>query len=129
MQVDLPDLRGKRRAVFVAFEYARRCDPIFLYAEIDGNRLGTPKSQAVLKDSKIGIILNGKFHTWHAAQTIYDNGFEAGFGVPNELVLQLLIDIESLAYVTPSGERIFLPTANFQQGFQAAIEFCRRRVK
>ena len=129
VQVDLVDARGKRRTVFVAVEYARRCDPIFSYTEITGNSLGAPTSQAILKDSKIGIILNGKFYTWNAARATYVNGYEAGFGVPNELALQLLANVDSLAYVTPPGEAIPLPTANFQQGLQAAIDFCRKRVK
>lgn len=127
-QVDLAEAKGKRRAVLVAFEYVRRCDPIFSYIEITGNGLGAPTSQAVLRDSKIGIVLNGKFYTWHAARTIYVNGFEAGFGVPNELFLHLLTNVDSLAYVTPLGETIPLPTTNLQQSLKAAINFCRKRV-
>lgn len=129
VQTDLPDAKGKRRTVFVAVEYARQCDPIFSYTEITGNGLGTPTSQALLKDTKIGVILNGKFFTWHAARTIYANGYEAGFGVPNELLLQLLTNVDSLAYVTPPGETIPLPTINFQQALQAAINVCRKQVK
>lgn len=129
LQVDLPDLKGKRRAVFVAFEYARNCDPLFSYLEIVGNQIGTAKSQTVLKDSKIGIILNGTFHTWHAAITNYNNGFEVAFGVQNELALQLLTNVNSIAYVTPSGERIPLPTADFSRSFQTAIESCRKRLR
>lgn len=128
-QVALPDAGNKRRTSFLVFEYARRCDPLFSFAEITGNRLGTPVSQAVLKDSKIGIVLNGKFHTWHAAMTKYDNGYEAGFGVTNELFLQLLVNLDSLEYVTPVGERVPLPTAGFRQAVQAALDACRKRVK
>lgn len=127
-QVALPDAGSKRRTAFIVFEYARRCDPIFSFAEITGTRLGVPKSQAVLRDSKIGVVLNGKFHTWHAAVVAYDNGYEAGFGVTNELLLQLLVNLDSLEYVTPAGERIRLPTVGFQQSVQSAIDFCRKRV-
>ena len=105
------------------------CFPFFSYAEITGNRFGAPTSQSVLKESKIGLVLNGKFYTWHAARTIYDNGYEAGFGVPNELLLQLLTNVNSLAYVTPLGESIPLQTTNFQQSLQAAIDICRKRLK
>lgn len=129
VQVDLPDAKGKRRTVFVAVEYARTCDPLFSYTEITGNALGAPTSQALLKDSKIGIVLNGKFHTWHAARTNYVNGYEAAFGVQNELLLQLLTNVDSLAYVTPPGEQIPLPTTNFSRVLQSAIDFCRKRVK
>ena len=129
VQTELPDAKGKRRTVFVAVEYARQCDPLFSYTEITGNGLGATVSQAVLKDSKIGLILNGQFYTWHAAKTTYVNCYEAGFGVPNDLLLQLLTNVDSLAYVTPPGETISMSTANFQQALQAAINFCRKRVK
>jgi len=128
-QVAIPDAGNKRRTAFIAFEFARSCDPIFSFAEITGSRLGTPVSQSILKDSKIGVILNGRFHTWHAAITKYDNGYEAGFGVTNELLLQFLVNLDSLAYVTPSGERIPLPTAGFREAVQAAIDVCRQRMK
>jgi len=127
-QVALPDAGNKRRTAFIAFEFARSCDPIFSFAEITGSRLGTPVSQSILKDSKIGVLLNGKFHTWHAAITKYDNGYEAGFGITNELLLQFLVNLDSLAYVTPVGERVPLPTAGFRQAVQAAVDVCRKRV-
>lgn len=128
-QVALPDAGNKRRTAFIAFEFARSCDPIFSFAEITGARLGTPISQSILKDSKIGVLLNGAFYTWHAAITKYDNGYEAGFGVTNELFLQLLVNLDSFAYVTPMGERVPLPTAGFREAVQAAMDVCRRRVK
>lgn len=128
-QVALPDVKGKRRTAFVAVEYARTCDPIFSFIEITGRTLGAPVSQSVLKDSKIGIVLNGEFYTWHAARTNYANGYEAGFGIPNDLALQLLTNVDSLEFVTPSGEKIRLPSENFSKVFQSAIEFCRKRVK
>lgn len=129
VQTDLPDVKGKRRTIFVAVEYARQCDPIFSYVEINGNGLGAPTSQALLKDTKIGVVLNGKFYTWHAAKTSYVNGYEAGFGVPNELLLQLLTNVNSLSFVTPPGEIIPLPTVNFQQTLQSAISVCRKQVR
>jgi hypothetical protein len=128
-QLDLPNAAGKRRAVLIAFEYARRCDPIFSFAEFAGSRPGTPKSQSRLNGTKIGVILNGDFYTWHAAQTIYDNGYEAGFGMPNDLVMEMLLKVNSLEYVTPSGERIPLSTSNFARAFREAIDHCRSRVK
>jgi hypothetical protein len=128
-RVDLPDKGGRRRTVFVAAEYERRCDPIFSYIELSGSALGAPTSQSLLKDSKIGIILNGNFYTWHAAKTSYSNGYEAAFGLQNDILLQLLINVNSLVYVTPSGEKITLPTGNFQKSLQAAIEVCRKRVQ
>lgn len=129
VQIDLPDAKGKRRTVFVAVEYARACDPIFSYTEIAGKVLGAPTSQSVLHDSKIGVLLNGTFYTWGAAQTKYVNGHESAFGIQDELLLKLLSHVESLAYVTPLGEPIPLPTSNFSQALQSAIDLCRTRVK
>lgn len=128
-QLNLPDSRGKKRAVLIAFEYARRCDPIFSFAELVGSRPGVLKSQSVLTGSKIGVVLNGAFYTWHAAQTIYDNGYEAGFGLPNDLVLKMLLKIDTLEYVTPSGERVPLSTRNFDTAFREAFDICRKRVR
>jgi len=127
-QVALPDSGTKHRTSFLAFEYARNCDPIFSIVEISGPRLGTPLGQSVLKNSKIGVLLNGKSYSWHAAITNYDNGYEAGFGVTNELFLQLLVNLDSLVYVTPSGERISLPLTGFRQAVQSALDVCRKRV-
>lgn len=127
-QVALPNSGVKRRTAFLVFEYARNCDPIFSFAEISGTRLGKPISQSVLKNSKIGVLLNGRHYSWHAAITNYDNGYEAGFGVTNELFLQLLINLDSLVYITPSGELVPLPLSGFRDSVQSAVDVCRKRI-
>ena len=127
-QLDLADARGKRRGVLIAFEYARRCYPVFSFIELVGSRPGTPMSKSVLTGSKIGILLNGTFYTWHAAQIFYDNGYEAGFGMPNDLVLKMLLKIDTLEYVTPTGERIPLSTRNFDTALREAFDVCKKRV-
>lgn len=128
-QVALPDSGAKRRTSFVAFEYARKCDPIFSFAEITGARLGTPVGQSVLSGTKIGVVVNGTFHTWHAAITKYDNGYEAGFGVTNDLFNILTGRIDSLVYVTPDGERVPMPTSGFRQAVKTAFDTCAKRFK
>lgn len=128
-QVALPDSAGKSRSSFIAFEYARKCDPILSFAEITGSRLGTAISQSVLTGTKIGVVVNGDFHTWHAATTKYDNGYEAGFGVTNELFDVLTGKVDSLAYVTPDGERVPMPTGGFRQAVQSAFDTCAKRFK
>lgn len=130
LQVDMPNSNGKKRAVFIAFEYERQCDPIFSYAELyKGNSFGTPLSRKVLKGSKIGIILNGHFYTSDSGIIKYDNGYEAAFAIPNNLVLNLLVNMDSLSYVSPTGEVMPLPKENFQQGFLKAIDVCKSRIK
>jgi hypothetical protein len=128
-QVALKDSSTKRRTSFIAFEYARKCDPIFSFVEIAGQRLGNPIGQSVLTGTKIGVVVNGKFHTWHAATTKYDNGYEAGFGVTNELFDSLTGKVSSLSYVTPDGERIAMPTSGFSQAVQSAFDICAKRFK
>lgn len=128
-QVALPDLKGKSRTSFVAFEYDRKCDPLFSFAEITGTRLGKPVSQSVLAGTKIGIVVNGKFHTGHAAIAKYDNGYEAGVGVSNELFHVLVGKVESLAFITPDGERVPMPTEGFRQSVKAAFDTCAKRFK
>lgn len=128
-QVALPSVGPMRRMAFIAFEYARRCDPIFSFLGINGTRLGTPTSRSVLRGSKIGVVVNGKFHTWHAAMTNYSNGYEAAFGITNELFDLLTGKIDSLTYVTPDGEHIPMPIAGFRQSVESALDACTKRVK
>lgn len=129
VQLTLPSVAGKSRTSFVALEYARRCDPLFSFIEVAGTKLGSPVSQAVLSGSKIGLILNGNFYTWHAAKTTYSNGYEAALGITNELALQLLVNVQSLYFVTPDGERIQLQSAGLSKALQTGIEYCRSRIK
>ena len=128
-QVALADSGVKRRSSFIAFEYARKCDPIFSFAEITGSRLGTAVSQSVLNGSKIGVLVDGRFHTWTAAMTKYDNGFEVGFGITNDLFELLTGKVETLAYVTPDGERVSMPTSGFRQAVQSAFDLCAKRFR
>jgi len=129
VQVAVPNSAGKNRVVFVVFEYARQCDPIFSFVEISGGALGKPRKQSVLYGSKIGVEINGRIHTGNAAQTQYDNGFEAGFGITNELFDLLTGKVDSLAYITPGGERIFLPTSGFKPAIASALEVCAKRFR
>lgn len=128
-QAELPSIGGKHRAAIVAFEYARRCDPLFSIVEVNGSQLGKPLSQSVLSGSRIGILLNGKFHTWHAAMTKYSNGYEAGFGVTNELFALLSGHVTTLTYVSPFGENFPLPTTGLRQSLRDALEICAKKVK
>lgn len=128
-QIALPDSGAKRRSSFIAFEYARRCDPIFSFVEINGSRLGTAIGQSVLSGSKIGVVLNGKYHTWNAAMTKYDNGYEFGFGVTNELFDLLTGQVDTLVYVTADGERVPMPTGGFRQAVQSAFDTCAKRFR
>jgi len=128
-QIVLPDSGTKRRTAFVAFEYARKCDPIFLFAEITGSSLGTPVGQSVLNGTKIGVVVNGQFWTGHAATTKYSNGYEAGFGVTNELFDALTGKVDSLIYVTSDGERVPVSTASIRQAVQSAFDTCAKRFR
>jgi len=128
-QVALADSGAKRRSSFIAFEYARRCDPIFSFAEITGSRLGKPLGQSVISGTKIGVIVNGRFHTWHAAMTRYDNGYEVGFGITNDLFELLTGRVDSLVYVTPAGEQVTMPTSGFPKAVQSAFDACAKRFR
>jgi len=126
-QVALSANGERRRTAFVAFEYARRCDPLFAFIEATGTQLGTPIEQSVLKGSKIGIVLNGKFHTWHAATTRYSNGYEAAFAVTNDLFELLVGDVRTLVFITPSGEHVPVPTGGIQNALKGALGVCAKR--
>lgn len=128
-QVALASSGGKQRTSFIVFEYARNCDPIFSFAEFTGSRLGPAVSQSVLNGTKIGVVVNGQFHTWHAAMTTYGNGYEVGFGIPNELFNLLRGQVYSLVYVTPDGERIPMPVGGFGYAVQSALDTCAERFR
>ena len=128
-QVALPDSGAKHRSSFISFEYERKCDPIFSFVEIKGSRLGTAVSQSVASGTKIGVVVNGKFHTWNAAMTKYDNGYEVGFGITNELFDVLTGKVDSLVYVTPDGERISMPVGGLRQAVQSAFDTCAKRFR
>ena len=128
-QIDLGVSNGKGRASIVAFEYARQCDPMFSFIETTGTVLGAPTSQSVLTGTKIGVVVNGQFYTWHAAVTKYENGYEAAFGITNELFDRLVGKVDSLIYVTPKGERVSLPTNGFLQSIQSALDNCAKKLE
>lgn len=128
-QVALANAGAKKRTAFVVFEYSRRCDPIFSFAEIMGSQLGRPLGQSSLLGTKIGVMLNGKYHTWHAAITKYDNGYEAGFAVTNELFDLLVGNVDSLTFVTPDGSLVPLPTSGFTGSVQEAFAHCAKRFE
>lgn len=128
-QVTLPSNGAKHRTALVVFEYARKCDPIFSFAEISGSKLGAPISQSRLDDSKIGVFVNGNFHTWGSGITKYDNGFEVGFGITNQLYALLIGRVDSLVYLTPSGERVSMPTSGLNKSIQDAANICIKRFQ
>ena len=128
-QIALADSGVKHRTSFIAFEYSRKCDPVFSFVEITGSRLGNPVDQTVLNGTKIGVLVNGKFWAWSAAMTKYDNGYEAGFGVTSELFDVLTGRVDSLVYVTPNGEQVSMPTVGLRQAVQSAFDTCAKRFK
>jgi len=128
-QLELPQREGNTRIVFVSFEYARQCDPIFSIAELTGYRLGNPITRDVLRNSRLGVYFNGTFQTSDAALIIYDNGYEAGFSISNELLLGFLTNLDSMSFVTPNGERIPLPKPGFREAMYTAMDVCRSRMR
>lgn len=128
-QIGINKSGGKNRTSFIAFEYNRKCDPIFSIMEISGERMGRPISQSVLNNSAIGVIVDRQFYTWHAAMTKYENGYEAGFGVTNELFNKLTNPTSSLTYITPNGEKIIMPTSGLSKAIRSALEICAARFK
>lgn len=119
---------GKTRVSMIAFEYLRRCDPIFSYAEFEGNRFGAPIGQE--RAPSAGGSVNGKRYSGPAAKTTYSNGFEIGFAVPNDMAMSLVFDdVRSLTFVTPTGAEVAVPTGGLKNAVDAALEHCTSRVK
>lgn len=118
---------AKTRVSMLAFEYVRKCDPIFSYAEFDGNRFGTPIAQERLDSA--GAIVNGKRFNGPAAKTTYTNGYEVGFAAPNDMAMTVVFeDVRSLSFLLPSGGEVAVPTMGLKKAVDAALEHCTNRV-
>ena len=127
--VQLSPLPGRDRIVMIVFEVSRKCDPIFSYVEMKGRKFGTPEKQSRLPMNTLGARVNGKHYTGHAASTLYSNGFELGFGMPNDMALVIAFDeVRSLTFVPPSGKEVTVPTAGLRVAVDAALNACAKRI-
>lgn len=130
-RVELPLESGKSRLAMIAFEYARKCDPLFTYVEMRGRKFGTPEKQSKLPPSSIGGSINGKRYSGSsaAAATIYSNGIEVGFGMPDDMAMSLAFDaINSISFTTPAGKEIPLPIAGLKKAVETALDICTQKV-
>jgi hypothetical protein len=128
--IELPNAFGKSRVSMIVFEYLRKSDPLISYVEMAGKKFGKAEKQSLLPPSNIGGKVNGKHYTGTAAATIYSNGFEVGFGMPDEMAFVIAFDeIRSLSFITPTGKEILIPTNGLRAAVDAALEVCTNRVK
>lgn len=127
--VQLSPLPGRDRIVMIAFEISRKCDPIFSYVEMKGRKFGTPEKQIRLPANTLGARVNGKHYTGNAASTLYSNGFELGFGMPNDMALLIAFgDVRSLSFIPPNGQEIVIPTTGLRAAVDAAMNACVDRI-
>lgn len=130
-RVELPSEGGKSRLAMIAFEYARKCDPLFTYVEMQGKRFGAPEKQSRLPPSSIGGTINGKRYSGSsaAAITLYSNGVEVGFGMPSDMAMTLAFDaVSSISFITPTGKEIPLPIAGLKKSIESALDTCTSKV-
>lgn len=129
--IELPSDGGKSRLAMIAFEYARKCDPLFTYVEMHGRKLGTPEKQSRLPPSSIGGSINGKRYSGSsaAAITVYSNGIEVGFGMPDDMAMTLAFEaVNSISFTTPAGKEIPLPIAGLKKAIESAVDTCTQKV-
>lgn len=125
----LSAVAGKSRLLMITFELARKCDPMFVYVELAGSKYGTASRQERLSNTRIGGRVNGISYTGPAVKTTYSNGFEAGFAMPDQMALVIAFEsVKSLAFVTPDGQTIALPTQGLRPAVDKAIESCTNKV-
>lgn len=130
-RVELPSENGKSRLALIAFEYARKCDPLFTYVEMQGRKFGVPEKQSRLPPSSIGGAINGKRYSGSAASaiTVYSNGIEVGFSMTDEMAMALAFDaINSISFTTPAGKEIPLPTTGLKKAVESALDACTKKV-
>lgn len=125
--VQLPNV-GKSRVAMISFEYTRKCQPIFSFAEFDGTSFGTPISQHRLPSA--GGSVNGKSYSGPAVQTVYNNGYEIGFGIPQAMATTLFLEsVRRLTFSTPSGQEIPVPSGGMKSALDAALAHCLNRSR
>ncbi|MFS4515347.1 hypothetical protein ACMFLR_15945 [Delftia tsuruhatensis] len=113
----------------ITFEYARKCDPMLVFVELEGSKYGTPLKQMILPPSKIGGIVNGKFYTGTAAVTSYSNGVEVGFSMPDPMAHAIAFDeVKSMTFVTPTGAKHELSTKGLRPAVNGALDVCVSKV-
>lgn len=130
--VELPAPRGEARLAMFVFEYSRKCDPLFTYSVIRGRKFGTPEKQSLLPKSNIGGTINRKLYSGNnsAAATLYSNGFEVGFGMPDEMAMAIAFDkVSSVSFITPKGDEVILPIEGLRAAVDKAIEACVSKVQ
>lgn len=130
-RIELPSDGAKSRLALIAFEYARKCDPLFTYVEMQGRKFGVPEKQSRLPPSSIGGAINGKRYSGSAASaiTVYSNGIEVGFSMPDEMAMALAFDaINSISFTTPAGKEIPLPTTDLKKAVESALDACTKKV-
>ena len=130
--VELPAPRGETRLAIFAFEYSRKCDPLFTYAVVRGRKFGTPEKQSLLPQSNIGGTINRKRYSGNnaAVVTTYSNGFEVGFGMPDEMAMAIAFDkVGSVSFITPKGDEVLLPIDGLRTAVDKAIEACVSKIQ
>lgn len=129
-RVGLPSEAATSRLVLIAFEYATQCNPLFTYVELQGPKFGVAEKQSSLPPSSIGGAINGKRYAGNsAAMTLYSNGIEVGFAMPDEMAMALASDpITSISFTTPAGKEIPLPTTGLSKAAAQALDACTKKV-
>ncbi|EHN65081.1 MULTISPECIES: hypothetical protein [Comamonas] len=129
-RVGLPSEGATSRLVLIAFEYATQCNPLFTYVELQGPKFGVAEKQSSLPPSSIGGAINDKRYSGNsAAMTLYSNGIEVGFAMPDEMAMTLASDpITSISFTTPTGKEIPLPTAGLSNAAAKALDACTKKV-
>jgi hypothetical protein len=89
-RVDLATRGNSKQSILVAFEYARRCDPIISKFTVwSGSEAGGLVSRQAVPLGKIHLIINGARYSWHGAEVKYKNGREIGIGLTNEVFSEI----------------------------------------
>lgn len=129
-RIGLPSEGSTSRLILIAFEYATQCNPLFTYVEIQGPKFGVAEKQSSLPPSSIGGAINDKRYSGNsAAMTIYSNGIEVGFAMPDEMAMALASDpITSISFTTPTGKEIPLPTAGLSKAAATAQDACTKKA-
>jgi hypothetical protein len=126
-RVDLVTRDNSKQAMLVAFEYARRCDPIISKFTVwSGSQAEGLVSLQAVPPGKIHLIINGARYSWHGAEAKYKNAREIGVGLTNEVFAEIESGrVARLQFEDVNNIVTVVPVNGMGVAVKRALELCK----
>ncbi len=118
-----------QREFLVAFEYERRCDPIFSSLYVDGQVLGEAQNARTFPPNEVFVVIDRVQHTWHSVIVEYTSGREIGVGVTQSAWEALLASPKSVQFIENDGTIFDVPVIGLSSALQRGAELCANALQ